>query len=115
MSDNTTVLPTGKPMQRLKWNEKIKNKKEYFKRSADYYINLSSFRFSASTRERDIDLLYQVYNNEFPKKWFAHITDPLNAKNPNHKKYPGKIRRMSFLRTNIDLLLGEYPRRPFVY
>jgi len=111
-----TTTPTGRPLQRISWDEKIAKKFEWFKNTADYYIHLSNFNFgTAPNARRDLRMLYQVYNNQFPLEWFEHFTDPLNASNPQHKKWPAKIRPTSMLRTNIDLLLGEYPKRPFVY
>lgn len=111
MSDVTT---SGRPLQRIPWSEKIAKNKEWFKRNADYHLSLCNFNFDGDKR-KDISLLYQVYNNQYPAKWFAHITDPLSAKDAKHKNFPGKIRPVSILRPNLDLLMGEYPRRPFVY
>lgn len=89
---------------------------EWFKQNADYYIGMSDFTPHTNRQGgRDLSILYQIYNNQFPLKWFTHITDPLNAQNPQHRNYPAKIRPTGMLRTNIDLLLGEYPKRPFVY
>ena len=109
---------TGKPLQRIPWSEKIADQRKWFKKNIDYHINISSFNYSRSNesaKKRDIRTLYQVYNNHFPMNWFNHFTDPLNAENPLHKKYPAKVRPTAMLRTNIDLLWGEYPERPFVY
>lgn len=111
MSENAI---TGRPLQRISWSEKTKDKHQWFKNTAEWYIKLSNFSFDGNNR-KDIRLLYQIYNGQFPAKWFNHITDPLNATNPNHKKWPAKIRPVNILRTNIDLMLGEFPRRPFVY
>lgn len=110
-----TEAPTGRPLQRISWEEKIKDNYDFFKRTANYYIHLSNFNFGTSPSARkDVRLFYQIYNNQFPLSWFNHITDPLSAKNPLHSRYPAKIRPTGMLRTNIDLLLGEYPKRPFV-
>lgn len=110
----TTV--TGRPLQRLSWSEKTAKNYEWFKENIDYRIGLSNFNFgTAPSNRKDIRMLYSVYNNQFPLDWFKHITDPLSAQNPLHSKYPAKVRPTSMLRTNIDLLLGEYPKRPYVY
>jgi hypothetical protein len=110
------TTPTGRPLQLVTWSEKIARDKEWFKQNADYYCGLANFNLGATSgNSRNKRVLYDVYNNKFPLEWFAHITDPLNARNPNHKKYPAKVRPTGMLRTNIDLLLGEYPKRPFVY
>lgn len=112
----STTVATGRPLQRIPWADKVDQEKQWFKNNVEYYVSLSNFNFDGTGPTRkDLRLLYQVYNNQFPAKWFTHITDPLSARNPAHKKFPAKIRPVSILRTNIDLLLGEYPKRPFVY
>jgi hypothetical protein len=114
--ENTRVAPSGKPLQRLSWAEKTAKNYEWFKLNIDYRIGLSNFNFgTAPGNRKDLGMLYSVYNNQFPLEWFSHITDPLSATNPQHKVYPAKVRPTSMLRTNIDLLLGEYPKRPYVY
>ncbi|RWZ86803.1 MAG: hypothetical protein EO766_13435 [Hydrotalea sp. AMD] len=114
--DRKRTAPTGRPLQRLTWAEKTDKNYEWFKQNIDYYVHLSNFNFgTAPSARKDLRVLYAVYNNQFPLDWFNHITDPLNATNPNHKKYPAKVRPTSMIRTNLDLLLGEYPQRPFVY
>lgn len=114
------TAPTGKPLQRLPWTDKIAKNYEWFKENVDYRIGASNLGFNntqnaANASKRDLRTLYNVYNNQFPLSWFSHITDPLNATNPQHKNYPAKVRPTGMLRTNLDLLLGEYPKRPYVY
>lgn len=105
---------SGKPLHRLTWDEKQADNKLYFKKSADYYLKISHFSgVSTNGARQDLQTMYEVYNNKIPTTWFNHITDPLSAQNPQHKKFPAKIRPTNILRTNIDLLLGEFPRRPF--
>ena len=102
-----------KQLQTISWNEKLKNDKQWFKDMVKYYI--AGSRFGAAKDDRDLGMLYDVYNSKFPMKWFEHITNPLSAKNPNHKNFPAKIRPVNILRTNLDLLMAEYPRRPFIF
>lgn len=113
-----TTASTGRPFQRLSWSEKMANDKEWFNKNADYYLSTSQFNGNSSAQmgnHQSLSELYGVYNNQFPMDWFSHITNPLSARDPKHKVFPAKVRPVSMLRTNIDLLLGEYPRRPFVY
>lgn len=114
---STPVLTsTGKPLQTIPWSEKINDNRKWFEQCADYFVGIS--RFYGRTRAndaRDLKVLYDVYNGKFPESWFLTHTDPLAAKNPQHKKFPAKIRPVSILRTNLDLLMGEYPRRPFIF
>lgn len=110
----TRVAPTGRPLQRLSWSDKIGDDYEWWKSNIDYGIARAGL-FSNNKGTRNPALLYDIYNNRFPLEWFTHITDPLSAKRKENKQYPAKIRPTSMLRTNIDLLLGDYPNRPFVY
>lgn len=118
--DHTPGQRAEKQLQVVSYNEKVKNNKEWFRNNIDDFISRSRFGSGqsingTSTRDTDMQTLYGVYNNEFPVEWFSHITNPLSATDPKHTKFPAKIRPVTILRTNIDLLLGEYPRRPFVY
>lgn len=114
----TKVTDTGagsmseRPIQILPWAEK---NEDWFIKNVNYYIGRSNFNFGKDTGRKDLSTLYGVYNNEFPLDWFTHITNPLNARDPKHKRFPAKVRPVTILRTNIDLLLGEWPRRPYVY
>lgn len=110
------VTNNSKPIQVVFWEDKTKNNKDWFKKNIDYYISISRMGYGqAPTNRRDLKMLYDVYNSQFPIKWFSHVTDPLSAKNPQHKIFPAKVRPVNILRTNIDLLMAEYPRRPFIY
>jgi hypothetical protein len=114
--ESTEVTLGGKPVQILSWADKQAKQQEWFKKNVNYYINLSNFNYTnGPTHKQDLKMLYEVYNNKFPLKWFAHITDPLSAKIPAHKVFPAKVRPVTILRTNLDLLMAEYTRRPFIY
>lgn len=94
----------------------MKDKGAWFESCAKYFVGIS--RFYGRTRandSRNLKVLYDVYNGKFPESWFTSHTDPLSAEDPQHKKFPAKIRPVSILRTNLDLLMAEYPRRPFIY
>lgn len=106
----------GKPLQTLSWKDKEKNKKEWYKKNADFFISGSSrFGKVLTNNQRNLGELYDAYNSKFPLNWFKHVTDPLSAKVAAHKAFPAKVRPVTILRTNIDLLMSEYPRRPFIY
>ena len=113
-----TTNPAGKPLQVLSWSEKMANNGKWFEESAEWFISQSRFKsgaFVTGSGTRDLSTLYNVYNSKFPQSWFANHTDPLSAEDPKHKKFPAKIRPINILRTNLDLLMAEYPRRPFTY
>lgn len=105
----------NRPTQKLSWAKKTANKFEWFKQTANYYISQSGMFHYGNESYSELNQLYGVYNNEFPASWFTHITNPLAAKDPKHKRFPAKIRSTNILRTNIDQLAAEYHRRPFVY
>lgn len=117
MAEEIKVLTGGRPLQVIPYSEKIKDDGKWFESNCDYIIARSKFRsgMASGTTTRDLQTLYGVYNNKFPMGWFTHITDPLSAQDDKHKAFPAKIRPVTILRTNIDLLLAEYPRRPFIY
>lgn len=100
---------TAKPLQRISSSAKYSRSSLYFKDTADYYISRNT------AVKGNIKELYDVYNNRFPVKWFKHIMDPLSAKKKEHRNFSARMRPTGILRTNLDLLMGEYPRRPFVY
>jgi hypothetical protein len=108
---------TQRPLQKTSWAEKKANKYQFFKDNINYLIEQSCFNSveSANGRTSGIKDLYDVYNGKFPSKWFTHILDPFSAENPNHKKWPAKMRPANILSPNINLLYGEYPGRPFKY
>jgi hypothetical protein len=118
--EENKILANGKPLQVISYKDKIKEDGKWFEANCNFILSRSKFKTgtiaSASTSGvRDLQTLYGVYNNKFPMEWFKHITDPLSAKDDKHKAFPAKIRPVTILRTNIDLLLAEYPRRPFIY
>lgn len=106
---------TGMPLQQIPYSQKTP---AWYQQNVNHLITISPLALGANSvgnTEQDIDLLYNAYNSQFPMSWFKHITDPLNAKDKKNKSFPAKIRPVSILRKNIDLLLGEYPRRPMIY
>lgn len=89
---------------------------EYTKKIMNYLIGCSYFVDEAMTNgeeTRDIRLLYEAYNMKLPESYFNYVTNPLNSTNPNYKNFPARIRAYSIIRPNIDLLEGEYDKRPF--
>lgn len=106
-----TVTFNGRPNQILSYNEKTP---EWFHTNAEFYIRNTWGIQSKNGEEVDIKELYGVYNNQFPLKWFNHITNPLNSNNPKYQRFPAKMRPINILRTSIDLVRNELIQRPFV-
>lgn len=116
MADEQNITSTGKPLQTISYDDKMKDGGKWFEDCCNYFIGVS--RFYGRTRSndsRDLKVLYDVYNAKFPSDWFSQHTDPLSANDPKHKVFPAKIRPVCILRTNLDLLMAEYPRRPFIH
>lgn len=107
----------NRPLQKTTWAQKVAKGHEFFKKNIDALISISSFGDASMSNQRTADkqLLYEVYNSRFPSSWFTHILDPFSAQNPNHKKWPAKMRPANILSPNINLLHGEYPGRPFKF
>jgi hypothetical protein len=104
-----------KPIQRTSFAEKVANNFKLCRDTIDYYISNSDLRFGNIQSKSEVIDYYNVYNNKLPEKWFGFVTNPLSTENEAHKNFPARIRKMNILRTNIDLLLGEFLRRPFAY
>lgn len=105
---------TFKPNMLTTYTQKHANDGKWFENTADYYLGLSKFK-SGSYDSKNLDMLYDVYNSKFPLSWFSHHLDPLSAKDSKYKNFPAKIRPTNILRTNLDLMIGEYPNRPFIF
>lgn len=108
----------GKPLQNLPYSEKVKNDNQWGKETMKYYIDQCSYGQSPnfSTKEfRNKQALYDAYNNKIPQTLFDYVSDPLKAEQAKHKRFPAKIRSYNILRPNIDLLIGEWNKRPFYY
>ncbi len=111
---------TGKPLQVVSWAEKSKNDFQWGKNTADYFIRGASFGLLVKSKDKikGIDSkqdLYNAYNNDIPSSVFDFATNPLSATTDKYKKFPAEIRPYNILRPNIDLLIGEWNKRPFQY
>ena len=105
-----------KPQLRVPLSVKTKNDFEHTKNVVDYYME--NTRFGDSIRPnsfRDLYLLYDAYNNRIPDSYFHYVTNPYNSSKEKYTNFPARIRHYSIIRTNIDLLQGEFEKRPFNY
>lgn len=109
-----------KPLQTVSYAHKKKNDFQWAKDTIDYYIARADFDvmgegFSGErlTKRAKIKQNRDLYNNIIPEDWFNYVTNPLNTEEDKYKHFPARIRPYPFLRTNLDLLRGEYKRRPF--
>lgn len=111
------MVPTARPLQKLSWNEKISKDYQWFKNNIDWGVQTSHFHSTSGTATRGAVILglYNIYNSRFPASWFTHIMNPFSAKKEEHKNWGGKIRPQNIIRPNVELLRGEYPKRPFPF
>lgn len=114
MESNTTT--TRIPKLRVSHSTKIANDFEHTKRVIDNYISCSTFVDELVNRDiRDPRIFYDAYNNRLPDEYFNYVTNPLNSSKAEYTNWPSKIRSYSIIRPNIDLLEGEYEKRPFSF
>jgi len=115
-SDNTPPKATGiKPLQTISYSAK---NKEWRKQNLEYFINSANFRISTKTttspsRLDNIQTWYNIYNNKIDENLFNYVTNPLNSEDEKFKKFPARIRPYNIIRPTIDLLIGEWSKRPF--
>ena len=110
----------SKPLQRLTEAQRNADSKKAYKEMADFLIGGAKFDDSAmnlygSGTTRNRKMLYEVYNNQFPLEFFDHVVNPYNTDKEEYKKWAAKIRPTTILRTNLDQLMSEYPKRAFPF
>lgn len=103
---------------KLRVSDKIKyaNKLEHTKSVMDHYISACTFVDEVvDPTVRDNRIFYDAYNNRLPDSYFRYVVNPLNSANNDYTNWPARLRAYSIIRPNIDLLEGEYERRPFAF
>lgn len=116
MSDKNILNRT--PKLRVSDSKKSANDFKHTKEVIDYYIGSSYFIndvINPSADIRDLRILYEAYNNRLPEEFFRYVTNPLNTSNDDYRNWPARLRAYSIIRPSIDLLSGEYEKRPFSY
>lgn len=111
------MIPVSRPLQKTSWAEKIGKDYKFFKDNIDWGIQTSIWTNMSADQSRTSVMLslYQIYNSKFPAHWFKHVLDPFSSKKEEHKQWGGKIRPANIIRPNIDLLRGEYEKRPMEF
>lgn len=104
-----------RPSLRVPYSKKIAKDFEYTKSVIEYYIGSSFFldEVNGTGDVRDMRILYQAYNLQLPDSYFHYVTNPLNSSQQDYKNWPARLRPYSIIRPNVDLLEGEYEKRPF--
>lgn len=107
---------TRTPKLRVPESTKISNDFEHTKRVMDHYISSSTFVDEiVNPSVRDIRIFYSAYNNQLPDSYFRYVINPLNSSNQDYTNWPARLRPYTIIRPNVDLLEGEYERRPFAF
>lgn len=120
MAENNTKT-TRVPKLRVSNAVKRANKFEHTKRVMNTYISSGYFAVDNTSTTftganyRNLSLLYDAYNNQLPDAYFDYVRNPLNSQKEEYTRWPATIRNFSIIRPNIDLLEGEYEKRPFVW
>lgn len=107
---------TRSPKLRVSDSVKRANDFEHTRQVMDHYISMSSFVDEViNPNVRDVRTFYAAYNNQLPDSYFRYVVNPLNSSNSEYSNWPARLRPYSIIRPNVDLLEGEYERRPFAY
>lgn len=107
---------TRTPKLRVSDSIKRANEFEHTKSVMDHYISSASFIDEIiDPKVRDNRIFYAAYNNQLPDSYFRYVINPLNSANSEYTNWPARLRSYSIIRPNVDLLEGEYERRPFTY
>jgi hypothetical protein len=115
MAENLSKT-TRVPKLRVSDTIKRANDFEHTKSVMNHYINAVTFLDEIiNPTTRDVRLFYEAYNNRLPDSYFRYVTNPLNSSNSEYTNWPARLRPYSIIRPNVDLLEGEYERRPFAF
>lgn len=107
---------TRVPKLRVSDSVKTANDFEHTKRLIDHYISASTFVDEiVNPNVRDVRIFYSAYNNQLPDSYFRYVINPLNSANNDYTNWPARLRPYTIIRPNVDLLQGEYEKRPFAF
>ena len=57
--------------------------------------------------------MYRLYNGILDKQEYSHVTNPYNS--TQNRNFPAKLKNFNIVKPIIDLLLGEFIKRPISY
>jgi hypothetical protein len=107
---------SNSPKLRVSNAKKKANDYQHTKLVMDSYIQAGTFLnqiINPDLNERDVRVFYYAYNNKLPDSYFDYVLNPLNSAKKEYTNWPARLRPYSIIRPNIDLIEGEYERRPF--
>lgn len=97
------------PRQRVPLSEKDK---QWRNNTVEAYIQNANFSISNSRYKQQLLKLYDYYNGEIDNADYSYVLEPYGQKRSN---FPARIRNFNIIKPNVDLLIGEKPKRPFNY
>lgn len=103
---NETI--TNIPSQKKTWNEKKANDFQWAKDCINGYINLASL--SNNSYKYYLKKLYDYYNGHVYQEDYKSVLEPYGEK--RLETFPAEIRNYPIIRNKIDLLRGEFAKRP---
>lgn len=114
--DELQTKTTRVPRLRVSDSQKRANDFEHTKSVMDHYANAVTFLDEIiNPTTRDTRIFYEAYNNRLPDSYFRYVVNPLNSSNNEYTNWPARLRPYSIIRPNVDLLEGEYEKRPFSF
>ena len=114
----TTPYTGSKPLLTVSEAKKKAKDYDHTKDVIDFYIESTYFQDQYTSNQgnyRDLYILYDAYNNIIPEEYFHYVVNPLNSSRKENTAFPARIRPYSIIRPNVDLLLGEFDKRPKNY
>lgn len=108
-----------KPLQRISYEDKVKEDYKWFRDCADLFIGLSAFsdilvgyKGYAETRT-EYSNLRNLYHNELSTLTFEAFTNPLNTEDKKYRQKGGKFRPFNVLNSNLNFINSNYRKRVF--
>ena len=117
---------TDFPIQSIPLREKDEAWK---KRTVDAIIGRSDFRYAGHLMSFSDQIplsdslvssrslaakVYEMYNGIINSDDYTHVTDPYNSEEAV-RRYPAKLKNYNVIKPFVDLLLGEFIKRPIAY
>lgn len=95
------------PIQRISYAEKMKDDCAWGKECVEAYVRLASF--GSTSYKLYLKKLYDYYNGHIDEADYTLVTQPYGIHREN---FPAEIRNFNIIKPKVDLLRGEYAKRP---
>lgn len=98
-----------RPIQTIPFDKKDE---EWAKKNLEYYIGLSTFNSPWSDEKSKMQQCYNAYHGILNMEDYAQILKPYGEDTPKEVSSLAKIKNYPIIKPVIDLLYGEYVKRP---